>query len=99
MTCQRVTTALAQAFRAPASDASRIAGIDGLRALAVLGVMASHYGLEYALDNLNANLQIVLSSGWTGVDLFFPEDQDEAHERCGGRQQRERSRVLVDQAM
>jgi len=44
---------------APASETSRIVGIDGLRALAVLGVMVFHADWFYA------------QGGFFGVDLFF----------------------------
>ncbi|WP_460370734.1 acyltransferase family protein, partial [Actinocorallia lasiicapitis] len=52
------TTAGTERSARDAPDARRIPGIDGLRAVAVLGVMAFHF--ELGLDG-----------GFLGVDLFF----------------------------
>ncbi|MHB1710090.1 MAG: acyltransferase family protein, partial [Acidimicrobiales bacterium] len=49
----------APAVASPRSPANRIAGLDGLRALAVLGVMAYHFGVGW------------LPGGFLGVDAFY----------------------------
>ena len=56
----KATTALAQA-------GGRLAEVDGLRAIAILAVMAHHGLMPLPLPAVRA----VTSFGWTGVDLFF----------------------------
>jgi peptidoglycan/LPS O-acetylase OafA/YrhL len=55
---QRISTRIS-------SDTSHIAGLDGLRAVAALGVVAFHLGLHDT-----SRLKFV-AVGWSGVNLFF----------------------------
>ena len=59
---------------------TRVAVLDGLRAVAILGVLAYHYGVRWTPPNATVNLYPydgffahwpVLNYGWTGVELFF----------------------------
>lgn len=61
------------------ADAGRMPVIDGLRALAILGVIYHHYTWDH-LGPLNPGspiaglwlpLRVVLEGGWLGVNLFF----------------------------
>jgi len=52
----------------------RIAVVNGLRGLAIIGVIFQHMGSGWALDALGgelAPLRPLVSNGWTGVNLFF----------------------------
>jgi peptidoglycan/LPS O-acetylase OafA/YrhL len=63
---------------------SRVAVLDGLRAVAILAVMAFHYGVRWTPPHSNTDLYpyhgffthlplvgLVLNYGWAGVELFF----------------------------
>jgi peptidoglycan/LPS O-acetylase OafA/YrhL len=52
-------------------EVHRVAALDGLRAIAVLLVMASHFERFIAPAAWIMPLKIFMSYGWTGVDLFF----------------------------
>jgi len=71
---------------APLADkgGSRVAVLDGLRAVAILAVMAFHYGVRWTPPHSNTDLYPyhgffmhlpvlgpVLDYGWAGVELFF----------------------------
>lgn len=47
----------------------RIAGLDGLRGIAILSVMLYHFA-HVSLNGGNAALQKTLMTGWAGVDMF-----------------------------
>ncbi len=64
---------------APDLGQSRIAVLDGLRALAITLVLACHVTIsrsgqihfEIFLPGLFSPLGVFLANGWCGVDLFF----------------------------
>ncbi len=69
---------------AKAEGGSRVAVLDGLRAVAILAVMAFHYGVRWTPPHSNTDLYPyhgffthlpvlgpVLNYGWAGVELFF----------------------------
>lgn len=63
----------------PASDTVRLPVINGLRALAIFGVIYHHYTWDHLgplnpaspIAGLWLPLRVVLESGWLGVNLFF----------------------------
>jgi peptidoglycan/LPS O-acetylase OafA/YrhL len=64
----------------PISGPSRLAPLDGLRAVAILAVMAFHYTIRWTPPQADANLYPyggffnrwpLLDYGWAGVELFF----------------------------
>ena len=58
----------------PAPHGERIAGLDGVRGLAILAVMAYHFSAMAALPSstrLDSAVTRVAGTGWAGVDLFF----------------------------
>ncbi len=74
------STVAAGASQQGAETRVRLAELDGLRAIAVLMVLAEHYDLRGLLKGafpgdevpaLLAPVSLALSLGWTGVDLFF----------------------------
>ncbi|TAK57976.1 MAG: acyltransferase, partial [Dehalococcoidia bacterium] len=63
--------------RTPAQQPAhvRLAGLDGVRGIAVLAVMAYHFALFAELPTsatwLDSTVATVTNTGWVGVDLFF----------------------------
>jgi len=58
----------------PATHGERIAGLDGVRGLAILAVMAFHFSAMAELPSstwLDSAVTRVAGAGWAGVDLFF----------------------------
>lgn len=53
-----------------ASD-RRIAGLDGLRGLAILSVLLHHVLVVVPTDTVSAVFYLLIQAGWIGVDLFF----------------------------
>jgi hypothetical protein len=52
----------------------RIAVVNGLRGMAIIGVLFQHIGLGWAMSVVGNDfgmLRPLLSNGWTGVNLFF----------------------------
>jgi peptidoglycan/LPS O-acetylase OafA/YrhL len=52
----------------------RIAVVNGLRGLAIIGVLFQHIGLGWAMSVTGGDLAVLrplFSNGWTGVNLFF----------------------------
>jgi len=49
----------------------RVPSLDGVRGIAILLVLATHFFLPYARSPVSAALRQVLGYGWLGVDLFF----------------------------
>jgi len=79
---KRTSTSLSKAEEEPCSRSpsvsqlSRIAELDGFRALAVLGVLFCHsvYGFRNApaaVETIPAPVRFALTNGWRGVDVFF----------------------------
>ena len=71
-------------IQAPAAEpdrpAARVAVLDGLRAVAILGVLAYHYAIRWTPPNADTDLYPyhgfftglpLLKYGWAGVELFF----------------------------
>jgi peptidoglycan/LPS O-acetylase OafA/YrhL len=65
---------------AKAEGGSRVAVLDGLRAVAILAVMGFHYGVRWTPPHSNTDLYPyhgffahlpMLNYGWAGVELFF----------------------------
>jgi peptidoglycan/LPS O-acetylase OafA/YrhL len=57
------------------SQRQRIPGLDGLRAIAILSVIACHVNSEFGArlppGHINHWISVISGAGWTGVDLFF----------------------------
>ena len=58
-----------------AAQRQRIPGLDGLRAVAILAVIACHvnvvFDAHFPPGRINHLISVISSAGWTGVDLFF----------------------------
>lgn len=50
---------------------SRIAELDGVRAIAIWMVMLMHVLVEYSHPKMHAVVGVIVGHGWLGVDLFF----------------------------
>ena len=50
---------------------NKIAVVNGLRGLAIIGVLFQHIGSGWAADSLSAVWAPLFTNGWTGVNLFF----------------------------
>src|SRR5579885_1426118 len=56
-------------------NSARLPAIDALRGVAILAVIATHFGYgaikDYSLSESWAAVRTIMSYGWVGVDLFF----------------------------
>jgi peptidoglycan/LPS O-acetylase OafA/YrhL len=65
---------MSQGGQQPAARGERIAGLDGVRGIAILAVMVFHFSAMSQLPSstwLDSAVTNVAGAGWAGVDLFF----------------------------